>query len=124
MCPTSSVFLRRVRQIRLCLLFGSLKITGDLSLVSASIKAGTCTMVIGKSYTKDLYPDVCVVIFILKCSEERGVTIKSFGKKLMMTCTYRVELQGLRSQMLLDNPQSHCDWPCCVCDGSYKHMYW
>jgi hypothetical protein len=62
---------------------------------------GTMVAVTDGSYIRELYPTLCSVAFILKCSKGHGRVVGSFSEALLVANAYLGELLGLMAIHLI-----------------------
>jgi hypothetical protein len=76
-------------------------VTGGVTWVHKSITQGTLVAVTDGSYIQELFLNLCLVAFVLKCSHGRGRIFGSFSESLRVANVYRGELLGLMAIHLI-----------------------
>ena len=79
----------------------SMVLIGDNNWIEKSIANRSCFAVTDGSYTRGLYPNLCSVAFIFKCTNGTGRMIGSFQETTVSSNGYRGELLGLMAIQLI-----------------------
>jgi hypothetical protein len=66
-----------------------------------SIANGSLVAVTDGSYIWEIYPNLCLAVFILECSKRQGRIVGTFSEGLLVANTYRGELLGLMAIHLI-----------------------
>jgi hypothetical protein len=78
-----------------------MKVTGGITWVNKSTAHGTLVAVTDESYIQEPFPELCLVAFVLKCSQGHGRIFGSFPESLQVANAYREELLGLMAIHLI-----------------------
>ena len=97
-------------------------VTGEVDWIASAIKDSTVIAVTDGSFMEDLFPDVCVVAFILECSRGRGTITGSFTEWIMGLMAIHLILAGVSRVYTFTGGKVdiHCD--CLGALGMVKHI--
>jgi hypothetical protein len=99
--PLPSTFLEVLETWGNTWLWEHMKVTGGITWLNESIAHGTLVAVMDGSYIRELFPELCLVAFVLKCSQRHGRIFGSFSESLRVANAYRGELLGLMAIHLI-----------------------
>ncbi len=93
--PAPSLFLKVLQSWGNIWLREHMSVSGGVAWLDKSISKGTLVAVTDGSYSRELFPNLCSVAFVLECSKRRGRVAGLFSKALLVANAYRGELLGL-----------------------------
>ncbi len=99
--PAPSMFLEVLEAWGNTWLWEHMSVTGGVTWVHESITQGTLVAVTDGSYIQELFPNLCLAAFVLKCSHECGRIFGSFSESLQVAKAYSGELLGLMAIHLI-----------------------
>ena len=82
-------------------MWDDMQVIGGMDLTGNAIEKGSLLAVTGRSFRRELYPNLCLACFVLECSEGNGKLIGSFAEKSMGANAYRGTLMGIMTVHLL-----------------------
>jgi hypothetical protein len=78
-----------------------MSVKGGTDWIAQAITAGSLVAVTDGSYMQQLYPNLCLVAFVLECSHGSGQLIGLFKEASKVASAYRGELLGLMAIHLI-----------------------
>ncbi len=78
-----------------------MQVEGGMEWILEAIQDGSLVAVTDGFHIRQLYPNLCLVAFVLKCAKGSGKIIGSFSESALAANAYRGELLGLMAIHLL-----------------------
>jgi hypothetical protein len=99
--PTPTTFWEVLMSWGNSWLWDHVKVTGGDHWIYQAITEGMLVAVTDGSYIQEIYPDLCLAAFVLKCSKGRGRIYGVFTESSRVANAYRGELLGLMAIHLI-----------------------
>jgi hypothetical protein len=96
-----SMFLEVLQSWGITWLREHMSVSGGMAWVDKSILEGTLVTVTDGSYIRELFPNLCSAVIVLKCSKGQGRSVGLFFKALIVANVYHGELLGLMAIHLI-----------------------
>jgi hypothetical protein len=93
--PSLTTFVEVLREWGCSWLWEHMSFEGGTGWIACAITDGSLVAVTDGSYTRQIYPYLCLAAFVLECSHGRGRLIGSFTEASKAANAYRGELLGL-----------------------------